>query len=393
MRHLLSARWRHEHRRALRMFLGGRGLPRPGSGSHRCRARPERRIWVRKPAGRPDLRQRHPAADQPVDQADRHQGGAARRHGRVPQRPHRFVRHQPQRPVPGRPDLERLHRLPDHHQPEDRHRSSSRSVPASAATTYIGDGTVAADGPLWSADGKIAVVPADLRPGPLQRGAGRHGVQPGHHPACTTINNLTTGPTTQPDLPSGMALSQDGSKLYVALNGVNELGVINTATNKLVQGHQGRQRPPPGRAGRQQRLRLQRGRPPGQARGVHQQLRRDQHRGQQGHRRRHHRHRVRGQPGHRQAGQGDPGRPGADGRVPGHGRHPHGGQLQRRQHLVHQHQDGNGRADRQRQPAAGLHRRQLPERDHDAQLQHDPGQHRPGQRPGRLRLQRADGRR
>ncbi len=32
-----------------------------------------------------------------------------------------------------------------------------------------------------------------------------------------------------------MALSSDGSKLYVALNGVNQLGVIDTATNQLVQ--------------------------------------------------------------------------------------------------------------------------------------------------------------
>ena len=32
-----------------------------------------------------------------------------------------------------------------------------------------------------------------------------------------------------------MALSQDGTKLYVALNGVNQLGVIDTATNKLIK--------------------------------------------------------------------------------------------------------------------------------------------------------------
>ena len=31
-----------------------------------------------------------------------------------------------------------------------------------------------------------------------------------------------------------MALSPDGSKLYVALNGANKLGVIDTATNKLI---------------------------------------------------------------------------------------------------------------------------------------------------------------
>ncbi len=54
-------------------------------------------------------------------------------------------------------------------------------------------------------------------------------------PLVTAIKNLTTGFSYTDDLPSGMALSSDGSKLYVALNGVNELGVINTATNKLVR--------------------------------------------------------------------------------------------------------------------------------------------------------------
>jgi YVTN family beta-propeller protein len=36
-------------------------------------------------------------------------------------------------------------------------------------------------------------------------------------------------------LPSGMALSKDGSKLYVALNGNNTLEIIDTATNSLVK--------------------------------------------------------------------------------------------------------------------------------------------------------------
>ena len=60
--------------------------------------------------------------------------------------------------------------------------------------------------------------------------------------------------------------------------------------------------------------------------------------------------------------------------------------------LADRHQaPADGRADRQRQPAAGLDRRQQPERHHDAQRQHDPGQHRAGQRPGGLRLQRRRG--
>ncbi|HUA48326.1 MAG TPA: alkaline phosphatase family protein, partial [Solirubrobacteraceae bacterium] len=37
------------------------------------------------------------------------------------------------------------------------------------------------------------------------------------------------------ELPSGMALSADGSKLYVALNGANKLGVIDTASDQVVQ--------------------------------------------------------------------------------------------------------------------------------------------------------------
>jgi YVTN family beta-propeller protein len=97
----------------------------------------------------------------------------------------------------------------------------------------IGDGTVAADGPLWSANGRSLWFPqtADLVHFPVSTaGIASKGVV---IPLEETIDNLTTGPTTVPDLPSGMALSSDGTKLYVALNGVNQLGVINTATNQL----------------------------------------------------------------------------------------------------------------------------------------------------------------
>jgi len=62
--------------------------------------------------------------------------------------------------------------------------------------------------------------------------------------------STTNGSATVPDAPSGMALSQDGSKLYVAFNVVNELGVINTATNQLVKAMAHRPvggRPLPGR--------------------------------------------------------------------------------------------------------------------------------------------------
>jgi YVTN family beta-propeller protein len=99
----------------------------------------------------------------------------------------------------------------------------------------IGDGTVAADGPLWSADGKSLWFPQTSDLVHFTVGAGGTVSSPVVIPLSTTINNLTTGTTTVPDGPSGMALSQDGTKLYVALNVVNELGVINTATSKLVK--------------------------------------------------------------------------------------------------------------------------------------------------------------
>jgi len=100
---------------------------------------------------------------------------------------------------------------------------------------FLGDGTVAADGPLWSPDGKTLWLPqtADM----VKFSVGSNGMaaaNPVVIPLETETVNLTTGDTTAPDLPSGMALSQDGSKLYVALNGVNKLGVIDTTTNKLI---------------------------------------------------------------------------------------------------------------------------------------------------------------
>jgi YVTN family beta-propeller protein len=100
----------------------------------------------------------------------------------------------------------------------------------------MGDGTVAADGPLWSADGETLWVPqtADLLKFHVFAD-GHVGPSPVNISLTETIENLTTGPTTVPDLPSGMALSTDGSKLYVALNGVNQLGAIDTTTNQLIQ--------------------------------------------------------------------------------------------------------------------------------------------------------------
>ncbi|HEV2373554.1 MAG TPA: bifunctional YncE family protein/alkaline phosphatase family protein [Streptosporangiaceae bacterium] len=99
----------------------------------------------------------------------------------------------------------------------------------SSTDPVIGDGSVAADGPLWSPDGTTLWVPqsADL----LRFSVSSTGMV---SPSPVTITLAQNSPT-EADLPSGMALSSDGSKLYVALNGVNELGVIDTSTNALVQ--------------------------------------------------------------------------------------------------------------------------------------------------------------
>jgi YVTN family beta-propeller protein len=91
-----------------------------------------------------------------------------------------------------------------------------------------GDTNVAADGPLYSPDGGTLWVPqaADL----LRYTVEASGLV---NPDATSIS--LKDPKLGDDLPSGMALSPDGSKLYVALNGANALGVIDTSTNTLVK--------------------------------------------------------------------------------------------------------------------------------------------------------------
>lgn len=91
----------------------------------------------------------------------------------------------------------------------------------------LGDGNVAADGPLYSPDGATLWVPqmSDI----VRLSVAGDGMV--SNPVV--INLPKTGPGGAA-LPSGMVLSADGSKLYVALNGYNTLGVIDTSTNTLV---------------------------------------------------------------------------------------------------------------------------------------------------------------
>ncbi|MGW1074463.1 bifunctional YncE family protein/alkaline phosphatase family protein [Streptomyces sp. NPDC002537] len=90
----------------------------------------------------------------------------------------------------------------------------------------IGDGTVGTDGPLYSPDGRTLWFP---QAGDLVRftvdGDGK-------------VSAPRTVPLAGPHgsaLPGGMALSPDGSRLYVALNGNNTLGVVDTGTDKLLK--------------------------------------------------------------------------------------------------------------------------------------------------------------
>jgi YVTN family beta-propeller protein len=104
------------------------------------------------------------------------------------------------------------------------------------------DPTVAADGPLYSPDGTTLWVPQSTY-------LDRFTINPTTGAATQTADialcgngDVTSiacsaldaaGAADGSELPSGMALSPDGSKLYVALNGANKLGVIDTATNTV----------------------------------------------------------------------------------------------------------------------------------------------------------------
>lgn len=90
----------------------------------------------------------------------------------------------------------------------------------------IGDGSAGTDGPLYSPDGKNLWFP---QAGDLVRFT----VGSGGKLSSPHVIRLT-GPHGSA-LPGGMALSPDGARLYVALNGSNTLGVVDTRTDKLIK--------------------------------------------------------------------------------------------------------------------------------------------------------------
>ncbi len=121
-------------------------------------------------------------------------------------------------------------------------------LPSTAADAYANeDGTVSSDPPVWSSDGstiwvaqtdymdKFSFTPSTMAT--TQTAdiwlCGQGSASPSDAgPGCDTYG---PGVANGAYVPSGAALSADGSKLYVAFNGANTLGVINTATDTLTQ--------------------------------------------------------------------------------------------------------------------------------------------------------------
>ncbi len=272
------------------------------------------------------------------------------------------------------------------------------TLPAGAADPYANeDGTVSSDPPVWSSDGssiwvsqtdyldKFSFDPSTMAT--TQTAdiwlCGQGSASPSDAgPGCDSYG---PGVADGAYIPSGAALSADGSKLYVAFNGANTLGVIDTATNTLTQ------QIPVGNAPRQVVI---------SADGTTAYVSNE---------------------GGRPANSTDftnlsdgtpivasnstgaaitgtvsvvdlatgkevkeiPGGAAADRALPGRF-HPVRRQLQRRQHVRHRRADQPGRPDRQHQPRAGRDRRQLRQRDQHVGSASRTGQHRPRQRDRRL---------
>jgi YVTN family beta-propeller protein len=98
---------------------------------------------------------------------------------------------------------------------------------------------VAADGPFYSPDGKTLWVPqtgdiAKFTVDPETGMVSEKSLIAMPKAASTHAPEDNTEPGHPGEaLPSGMAFSEDGSKVYVALNGSNSLAVINTATDAI----------------------------------------------------------------------------------------------------------------------------------------------------------------
>jgi YVTN family beta-propeller protein len=98
---------------------------------------------------------------------------------------------------------------------------------------------VAADGPFYSPDGKTLYVPqtgdiAKFTVDPETGMVSNKVIVPMPKAEHTKAPEYNTEPASPGEaLPSGMAFSADGSKLYVALNGANTLAVLNTATDEV----------------------------------------------------------------------------------------------------------------------------------------------------------------
>ncbi len=105
------------------------------------------------------------------------------------------------------------------------------------------DYSVGPDGPLFSPDGSTLWVSQStyLDRFSFDQATGT-ATQTAAIPLCgSALTSIACNPNDGPStakgasLPAGMALSPDGSKLYVALNGANTLGVIDTSTDQLTQ--------------------------------------------------------------------------------------------------------------------------------------------------------------